>query len=142
MIADTDVLIDFVMGEDPGASWVAEALERGQLSTTVITRFELQRGARRAKRPEVLEALLARLEAFPLLAPAADRAAHISRDLAERGQALAEVDCLIAGIVLEHGESLLTRNRRHFARIPGLRLADLAVEGEINEPEGEAYGEP
>jgi predicted nucleic acid-binding protein len=32
-------------------------------------------------------------------------------------------DSLIAGIVTSNGGTLLTRNRRHFERIPGLKLA-------------------
>lgn len=32
-------------------------------------------------------------------------------------------DSLIAGIVLTAGAMLLTRNRRHFERVAGLRLA-------------------
>ncbi len=34
-------------------------------------------------------------------------------------------DSLIAGIVLTTGATLLTRNRRHFERVPDLRLATL-----------------
>jgi predicted nucleic acid-binding protein len=34
-------------------------------------------------------------------------------------------DSLIAGIALARGGSLLTRSRRHFERVGGLRLADL-----------------
>jgi tRNA(fMet)-specific endonuclease VapC len=47
-------------------------------------------------------------------------------------------DCLIAGIALAEDEALLTRNRRHFERVPGLRLVDL---GEVHEIDPEAYGE-
>jgi predicted nucleic acid-binding protein len=32
-------------------------------------------------------------------------------------------DSLIAGIVISNGGTLLTRNRRHFERIPDIRLA-------------------
>jgi predicted nucleic acid-binding protein len=32
-------------------------------------------------------------------------------------------DSLIAGIALAQGATLLTRNRRHFARVEGLKLA-------------------
>lgn len=34
-------------------------------------------------------------------------------------------DSLIAGIVLAHGGTLLTRNRRHFDRIPELSLGSI-----------------
>ena len=123
MIADTDVLIDYVNGAEPAASAVAAALRREELVTTVITRFELLRGAARARRPGPLRTLVERLDALPLEAAAADRAAALSRELEERGERLDRADCLVAGIVLVAGEVLLTRNRRHFSRVPGLRLA-------------------
>lgn len=134
MIADTDVLIDFLNGVEPAASVVAEALRRRELATTVISRFELRRGAPRARRPEPLRALLAQLEAVPLHPLAADRAAAISLELEERGEPLDRADCLIAGIVLTAGQSLLTRNHRHFARIPGLELMRWPDSDAVHEP--------
>ena len=125
MIADTDVLIDYVNDAEPAASAVAAALRRDDLVTTVITRFELLRGAARARRPGPLRTLVERLDALPLKTAAADRAAALSRELEERGEPLDRADCLVAGIALVAGEILLTRNRRHFARVPGLRLAPL-----------------
>ena len=41
IIADTDVLIDFLAGHEPSASRIALELERGDLRTTAVTRFEL-----------------------------------------------------------------------------------------------------
>jgi predicted nucleic acid-binding protein len=125
VIADTDVLIDYVNDVEPAASAVAAALRRQDLVTTVISRFELLRGAARARRPAPLRALLEGLDALSLETAAADRAAALSSVLEERGEALDRADCLVAGIALAAGETLLTRNRSHFERVPGLRLAPL-----------------
>jgi predicted nucleic acid-binding protein len=129
VIADTDVLIDYVNGAEPAASAVAAALRRDELVTTVIARFELLRGVARARRPGPLRILVERLDALPLEAAAADRAAALSSELEERGEPLDRADCLVAGIALVAGEILLTRNRRHFSRVPGLRLAPLSGDG-------------
>lgn len=45
MVADTDVLIDVLGGRAPAAYRVALELERGQLATTVVNRFELLEGS-------------------------------------------------------------------------------------------------
>lgn len=52
----------------------------------------------------------------------ADRAARVRRDLEKAGVSIGMADSLIAGIVLEHGGRLLTRNQRHFDRVEGLPL--------------------
>ena len=52
----------------------------------------------------------------------ATRAAQVAADL--KREAIGFADCQIAASVLEDGEAeLLTFNREHFGRVPGLRLA-------------------
>ena len=77
IIADTDVLIDFLAAKEPGASRVLSELEDGTLHTTVISRFELLSGAKSAKRNEKIMQLLDALQVLNLDVPAADRAAEI-----------------------------------------------------------------
>lgn len=122
-IADTDVLIDFLQGKKELAGVVAAELQRGTLQTTVVTRFELLAGARTPRQLEILQRLLGAVPALSLDPAAADRAARVRRTLASRGEPIGMGDSLIAGIVLEHGGTLLTRNRRHFERVEGLRVS-------------------
>ncbi len=122
-IADTDVLIDFLTGTQPGASQVAAELERGSLSTTVISRFELLSGARNARQGAEIRELLAALANLPLEEDAANRAAEVRLSLARSGTPIGMADSLIAGIALLRDATLLTRNRKHFERVAGLRLA-------------------
>ncbi len=121
-IADTDVLIDYLAGKGE-AEAVERLLRRGALRTTVITRFELLSGA---KNPKQLARLLQLLDAVPSLvldAAAADAASGIRRILTRSGNAIGMADSLIAGIVTSNNGTLLTRNRHHFERIPGIILA-------------------
>ena len=53
----------------------------------------------------------------------ADAASEIRRSLERSGDSIGMADSLIAGIVTSNGGTLLTRNRRHFERVPGIRLA-------------------
>jgi len=125
IVADSDVLIDYLRGRDPAASRVALELDLGQLRTTVISRFELLAGARGQRHELATRDLLAAIPALALGTDAADRAADLHRSLAASGAGIAMADCLIAGIVLTVDGILLTRNRRHFDRVPGLRLGNL-----------------
>ena len=122
IVADTDVLIDFLAGRNPSADRVAAELERGGLATTVMSRFELLSGARNVKQERMIGQLLDALPSLPLDRLAADRAASVRRRLERRGSSIGMGDSLIAGIVLIHGASLLTRNRRHFELVDDLEL--------------------
>jgi len=126
IVADTDVLIDYLEGKAPADARIAIELERGHLVTTAVNRFELLAGARFAKQKKLIENLLAALPCLPLDANAADRAAEVRRDLERAGGGIGMGDSLIAGIVLARNGILLTRNTRHFERVPALSLGTLA----------------
>ena len=121
-LADTDVLIDFLAGREPAAERVARELESGNLWTTVITRFEMLSGARSTRETKIIGELLDSMKIVPLDVSAADRAANIRRALERKGVGIGMADSLIAGIVLQVGGTLLTRNLRHFQRVEGLDL--------------------
>lgn len=124
--ADTDVLIDFLAGKGKSAEHVSREMERGELVTTTIARFELLSWMT-PRSEKALRSLLEALPALPLDSTAADRA-EVRRPLERSGEPIGMGDSLIAGIVLEVGGHLLTRNTRHFARVKGLRLVALESE--------------
>ena len=126
IVADTDVLIDYLAGIEPGAGRVAYGIESGTLRTTAVTRFELLSGARTVRQEAGIRDLLAAVPTLPLDGEAADRAALVRRELDKTGASVGMADSLIAGIALLHRAELLTRNRKHFERIKELRLAPLA----------------
>ena len=128
IVADTDVLIDYLEGRQPGAQAVAAEIVTGRLQTTVITCFELLSCARRSRHQKVIQTLLDSIPALSLDRASAHRAAEVRLGLEQLGIGIGMADSLIAGIVLLHGASLLTRNRQHFERVPGLSLAYVTVE--------------
>ena len=121
-IADTDVLIDYLAGKGE-ADAVERLLGRGALRTTVISRFELLSGAKNPKQLARLVQLLGAVPSLGLDDAAADAASEIRRFLERSGNPIGMADSLIAGIVTSTGGTLLTRNRRHFERVPAIRLA-------------------
>jgi tRNA(fMet)-specific endonuclease VapC len=122
IVADTDVLIDFLEGRSPAAERIVLELDRGQLQTTVISRFELLAGARTGTQQKVVGELLVTVPCLALDEQGADTAAEIRRTLERDGAGIGMADSLIAGTVVSHRGVLLTRNGRHFARVPGLAL--------------------
>jgi predicted nucleic acid-binding protein len=107
VLLDTDVLIDHLRGH--------HHLKIDSMVISVITRTELYAGEQREERP--VETLLARLGELDVNATIARRAGQLQRE-----SDLKIADALIAATALEHELSLMTRNVRHFARVPGLDL--------------------
>ena len=66
IIADTDVIIDYLEGRGSGAEAVSQALRRDQLQTTAVNYFELVSGARRRREQEAILALLESIPVLPL----------------------------------------------------------------------------
>jgi predicted nucleic acid-binding protein len=125
MVADTDVLIDFLQGAEPAARRIGLELEHQALVATVITRFDLLAGARHGRQRRLIAELLSALPCLSLDEAAADRAAAVRQTLVADGIDIGMGDSLIAGIVLVHRGILLTRNRRHFERVPELALGSI-----------------
>ncbi len=125
IVADTDVLIDFLQGRNPAADRIKLELEDSHLVVTAIGRFEILAGTRSKRVEQVVRQLLDAIPCLPVDAAAADRAAAIRRELGQQGADIGMADSLVAGVVLSSGSMLLTRNRRHFERVPGLKLATL-----------------
>jgi len=125
ILADTDVLIDALRGRDPSRARIEEGLRQDGLATTTITAFELGSGARNDRQAGAIADLLAPMRVIPFDLDAAQVAADIRQRLERSGEPIGMADYLIAGIAISRSLPLLTRNRKHFDRVPGLRLVDL-----------------
>jgi tRNA(fMet)-specific endonuclease VapC len=66
--------------------------------------------------------LLQSLILLPMDLDSCIEAGKIAATLRGAGEGLDVRDALVAGIVKRHGETLVTRNLRHFNRIDGLKL--------------------
>lgn len=125
IVADSDVLIDALRGRQPASRRIELELSSGSLATTSVTAFELRSGPRSDGAAARVETLLSPLTVLPFDGEAAERAADVRRELEVAGTPIGMADYLIAGICLARSALLLTRNRSHFERVPGLALGRL-----------------
>lgn len=107
ILLDTDVLIDHIRGR--------HSLDMDDTAISVITRTELFAGNERQE--VAVDALLEDCEEMDVDPQIARRAGQIKRHTG-----LQIADALIAATALKHRLPLMTRNRRHFERVPGLTL--------------------
>ena len=111
VLVDTDIFIDHLRG-------AAEFRPRGhRVSYSVITRAELYAGNSASA---VVNRLLSPFRELPVDRFVAQRAGRIRRETGTRLP-----DALIAATAIEHGLSIVTRNRSDFAKVRGLRLRNL-----------------
>ncbi|MCV7382613.1 type II toxin-antitoxin system VapC family toxin [Mycolicibacter longobardus] len=121
VVVDTDLVIDFLRGKGSGVPLVRDLIVEHRFRITAVTAFELRVGADFLdRRDEILR--LGRSRTFPLDPDSALRAGEVAATLRSAGQDIAMADCLQAGICLRFDLPLATRNRKHFSRVPGLRL--------------------
>ncbi|CAN5331073.1 type II toxin-antitoxin system VapC family toxin [soil metagenome] len=121
VVADTDVVIDFLRGSGEGVAVVEDLLRTGRCLVSAITAYELAAGAlSQTEQTAVAAFCTPRTLAFSRRT--AEEAGRLARVLRERGTPIGVADTLIAGLCLERGAALATRNQRHFSRVPGLTL--------------------
>jgi len=120
ILADTDVLIDYLAGMLPIAERVKSYIESDSLQTTAVSCFELLSGAGEDRRGDNVRRLIAAIPVLALDRDCAAQAASVRRQLSGSGLVIGMGDSLIAGIALANGLPLLTRNRKHFENIENL----------------------
>jgi tRNA(fMet)-specific endonuclease VapC len=98
------------------------------LCTSSIVLQELLYGAERSARPAFnrlkVEDFVTRLRVYEFDAEAADHAAQIRANLANRGCQIGAYDALIAGHARSLNLPLITGNLKEFVRVEGLRCED------------------
>lgn len=119
---DTNVLIAFLKGREPGAAAVEQAVRDYNCYVTAVTVYELPFGVARAQREIGEAALLGVMNVVPFDDAAARRAANLHDELIRRNQDIGVKDVIIAAICLERSLPILTLNERHFSRVPGLKV--------------------
>lgn len=122
-VLDSDVLIDYLRGAGPGRDLVREVRASLAFRVTAVTAFELALGHGYARDPAPVDALL-NAPCLVLTRRAGVRAGVVLQELRAAGVGIEIRDAMQAGICLEAGAPLITRNVRHFARVPELRVLE------------------
>lgn len=106
---------------------LAELIERGDsLRVAVFTIAELEVGVVKCSQPvrerHAIETCMEPFEVVGFSVSTARIFGSIVGRLELEGQPISDMDGLIASVALEMGEPVVTRNPKHFDRVPGLRV--------------------
>jgi tRNA(fMet)-specific endonuclease VapC len=123
---DTDFLIAYLQ-KDPDAIKKLEDLQAQddpEAVTTTVNAAELWRGAYRSKEGQKEAAKVKRLlDSLELITLDRESARMVGElDAAIRSSPIGESDLLIASIALANKQALITKNKKHFERVPGLQV--------------------
>jgi len=127
VVLDTDFIIDLMAG-DVAAGAVLDGLlaSPDPLAVSSVTIMQLHHGIPRARMParerERVVAALRGFAAYPVTAAIAAAAGELDGELTARGRRVDPLDLLIGMTAVHHHEPLVTRNRKDFARIPGIQI--------------------
>ncbi len=127
-LIDSDVMIDLIEGRVNAVDFLDDDLFEGTLAISAVTYAELYTGVSRSDYPSRAQA---RIEHFvvnsgsdvvPLSAEAARLAGHINGSLKKIGSTTGLLDVMNAAIAIVHDCTLVTRNVRHYERVPNLKF--------------------
>jgi tRNA(fMet)-specific endonuclease VapC len=122
-LVDTDVVIGFLKGKTPEVSLLKTLSPQG-ISISLITFGEIYEGIFYGRNPEqneqVFRQFLQDVDVLPLTRLVMRRFAKIRGHLRKSGAILADMDLLIGATALQYKLTLITYNKKHFQRIPGL----------------------
>lgn len=119
MILDTDFLIDVLRRRQSAIEKLTKIRDSPEeLFLTHINLCELYRGAYQSKNVQKnlleIETLLNYLGILPFTRTADQRFGELSAHLEKEGKQIGEMDTLIASLALDQGQTILTRNVKHF----------------------------
>jgi len=130
-LIDSSVLIDVERGRVVLGVLLEGRGDRG-VAMAAITAAELLHGVhrlraskRKTRAEAVVETLLSSIPVIPFDLVCARAHARLGAELARRGITVGTHDLMIGATALARGFSIVTRDQRSFARIPGLEIEDL-----------------
>lgn len=124
-LVDTNWIIDALNGVRPALDAISRHLPDG-LGVSIVTLGELYDGVIHGKEADSqlaeLRTYLAIYDVVGLTDEVMEVFARQRVQLRRRGQLTPDLDLIIAATALVHDQTLMTRNLRHFERIPGLQI--------------------
>src|SRR3990167_7127897 len=129
-ILDTDILIYFLKGHQSIVEKVS-VVSRSNLSTTIINHAELLYGAYNSTKKEQnlkkIQEFLKEIKVLEFTSTASLLFAEHKAQLKKQGAILADMDLMIASIVLANDGILVTNNIKHFEKIKSLKFENWAT---------------
>lgn len=127
-LVDTDVFVDLLQGSRPTINFFRSQLINDRVMISLFSYGELYEGVMFGRNPKraltELEDALKEVEIVPISEETMRTFARIRGILRKSGATIGIGDIIIGAAALELQVPLITRNVRHFARIPELAIVN------------------
>jgi predicted nucleic acid-binding protein len=110
VVFDTSVMVDASRKRKYALDLIASYLGKEQIATTIITKYEMLRGAPQQDLAFVTN-LLSRFNILDFGSDAADETVALYKKLRGKGARINELDIIIAGIAAANNETLITKDK-------------------------------
>jgi predicted nucleic acid-binding protein len=126
-IIDTDLMINYLRKKPEAVQLILRLIKENEtLKTTIFNVGELYKGAYLsldvAKSIRGITDLLRHFEIISYTLEDAIIYGKISAELKKSGKRIGDIDELIASLAINHNETLITRNIKHYNQIPNISL--------------------
>ena len=129
IIVDADVVIRGERGTFDFRGWVSSRPDQ-EFALAAVTVAELWHGVERATavhkstREAYLRAIVGLMPVLPYTEQTAYEHARIWAALDSAGRTIGSYDLIVAATALERNSPVATFNKRHFSRVPGLKVIE------------------
>jgi tRNA(fMet)-specific endonuclease VapC len=124
-ILDTDWIINLLAGRQDAKVRI-EQLDQEEIGISLVTVAEIYESAFNYINPEAhiqtFRSFLSNFQLLNLNLPVIEKFAEVRAHLRRRGQMISDFDILLGATAMHHNLIVLTYNKKHFERIPDLKI--------------------
>jgi predicted nucleic acid-binding protein len=129
VLLDTDIFINFLRGREEEGNFFYRAVVLGEFRACYSSINELELFAARhldSEQEKAINELLASMQRLDVSAPVSRLAGRLLGEY-RKNRGLEMPDAIIASTAIVHSATLISRNTKHYAFIPGLLLSTPAI---------------
>ena len=119
-LIDSDILIDYLRLHEPAIEFL-DGLEKAEMALSFVTKFEVLDGCKKKINENRAFKLLNEFEIMSLNEKVSERAFQIYQNLRWKAN-IGMSDSMIAATAIHNKCVLISRNVKHFDKVPGIKL--------------------
>jgi len=124
MVVDTGIFIEYLRAKDKSKTILQNLSEKVELYISSVTLYELYMGATSPQKWVDVKTLTEDIPVLPFTKTISEKAAIIYQELRKEGKIIEFRDIFIGATAMVHDLPVLTRNKKHFIRIKGLKVKE------------------